>query len=153
MKERILIALLGLLIMTGCSTEKVRVHLIPEGYQGALVFIEDENSTQQLEVKEDSLIFDFTKSNILRINGKFIEGSTSVSNTKYYYVDDKGRRSEIPIALGSYTKKDSSTVYLHLKHTQLRKGSQCDLICSPKMFNKYLHRQMELCDSLFAIRP
>jgi hypothetical protein len=150
---RILILLVGLTMIVSCSDEKVRIHLIPEGYQGALVFIEDQNSTQQLEVKGDSLIFDFTKSNILRINGEFIEGSTSLSNIKYYYVDDSGSRSDIPIALGWYTKKDSSTIYLHLKHTQLNKGSKCDLICSPKMFNKYLHEQMELCDSLFAIRP
>lgn len=139
--------------MTSCSTEKVRVHLISEGYQGALVFIEDPSSTQQLEVKGDSLIFDFTKSNILRIKGEFIENSTSLSNIKYYYVDVNGGRLEIPISLGWYTKKDSSTVYLHLKYTQLGKESKCDLICSPKMFKKYLHEQMELCDSLFALRP
>lgn len=153
MRNKLLIALFGLLIMTSCTNEQVRIHLIKEGYQGALVFIEDPESINQLEVKGDTLIFDFTKSNILRINGKFIEGSSSVSNTKYYYVNGQGKRSEIPIALGSYTKKDSSTVYLHLKHTQLRKGSQCDLVCSPKMFKKYLNEQMELCDSLFAIKP
>jgi len=148
-----LLVMLLALIMVSCSKEKIRINLVPNGYQGALVIIEDSNSKLQPITKGDTIYFDFTKSNIIRSNGKFIEGYNSLKNNKYYYINDNGTLDEIPIAYAAHPKLDSSIIYLYLNYTQIRKGSQCELISSPKMLNKYARVQLELCNSLFAIRP
>ncbi|HET6243909.1 MAG: hypothetical protein H0V01_04485 [Bacteroidetes bacterium] len=143
-----------LFFLFGCSrNEKVMVYLIPEGYEGPLVLIEDPQAEDTLEIKEDTIVFDFRESVILRLKGKFIEGSNLLSNLKYYYVDNVGNKTEIPIALGNYTQKDSNTVYLHLKHTQIRENSKCDIVSTPENFSVNIRKQNHLCDSLFAIYP
>ena len=140
-------------ILYGCSSKhEARVFLIPKGYEGPLLLIEDESSNP-VEQRGDTLVFDFTKSIVVRHKGKFIENSSSLSNLKYFYVDEFGNRTEIPYALGSYTKTDSNSVYVQLKHTQVSENAQCDLISSPRNFAYYFQQQAALCDSLLSKRP
>jgi hypothetical protein len=141
-------------LICGCNnTQKTVLYLVPKDYQGPLLMIEDTLAKDILQVKGDTTIFDFRKSNILRINAKFVEGSHSLSNLKYYYIDSIGQKLEIPIALGNLTKKDSNKVYVFLKHSQIREGSQCDLITSLKDFPYNFQKQGQLCDSLLSTHP
>jgi hypothetical protein len=153
MKIIFIMCLLSLLLLECNHKEEVRVFLVPKNYEGPLLIIEDPNAKDTIEVKRDTVLFDFRKSFVLRIRGKFIEGSQFLSNLKYYYVDSVGNKREIPFALGKYTKTDSNKVYVHLKYTQIREGSQCDLISTPKNFKYYFQQQEKLCDSLFFKRP
>jgi hypothetical protein len=148
---KIIILLFSLL---GCnSKEKVIVYIIPEGYEGPLALIEDPQAKETFKELEDTIVFDFRESTILRLRGEFIEGANLLSNIKYYYVDSDGNKKEIPISLGNYTQKDSNTVYLHLKHTQIRQNSKCDVISTPENFSTNIRKQNYLCDSLFSIYP
>jgi hypothetical protein len=115
--------------------------------------IEDESSNDFAMRKSDTMVFDFTKSKVLRFKGKFIENNSSLLDLKYYYVDEIGNRNEIPYALGSYTKTDSNTVYVHLKYTQVSENAQCDLIASPRNFGYYFQQQNALCDSVLSKYP
>jgi hypothetical protein len=135
------------------SDSKVRIYLIPDRYEGPLILVEDEGASDRLHVNGDTTIFDFRKSFIIRIKGKFIEGSYSLERTKYYYIDSLGNRKAIPFALGHRTKVDSSKAYIYLKHSQIRENSECDLISTPRNFVRNIYRQQYFCDSLFSIRP
>jgi len=151
---RLLSIICSLCIIYGCQKKNnIRIFLVPKDYEGALLIIEDETADKSITLMGDTMLFDFTKSTILKFKGKFIEYNSLLDNLKYYYVDKTGNKIEIPIAIGSFTKMDSNKVYVHLKHTQISENVQCDLISTPKNFNYYLQQQNLLCDSLMSKRP
>lgn len=143
-----------LLVFISCNNgEKVMVYLIPKGYEGPLVLIEDPQAQDSVNIEGDKIIFDFRESEILRFRGQFIQGSFSLSNLKYYYVDDEGNKTKIPIALGNDSSMDSNTVYLYLRHTQIRSNSKCEVLSTTENFDKNISKQYRLCDSLFSTYP
>lgn len=153
MKQKLIIYLF-LFVIFGCkNSQEKRVYLIPEGYEGPLLIIEDEAAIEKPLKKTDSIIFDFTKSIVLKFKGKFIENSSFLSNIKYYYVDELGNKREIPFNIGGFGNIDSNQVYVYLKYSQIGENSQCDLITTPKNFLYYFQQQEKLCDSLLSKRP
>ena len=149
--KNILFAILTLL--AGCSNNRsVKIYLIPKGYEGPLLLIEDPKSIEKLNVNGDTTIFDFRNSSVLRFKGKFIEGTYPLSNFKYYYIDNAGNRTEIPIALTQISKTDPKN-YVYLRFTQIGESSQCDLISTSKSLVLNLSKQESLCDSLLSKYP
>lgn len=148
-----IILFLSLIFLVGCSGNKaVRVYLIPKGYEGPLLLIEDPTSQDTLNVIGDTCIFDFRKSIILKYKEKFIEGTYSLSQFKYYYVDSAGNKTAIPITL-TEVNKDDPKVYVYLRFTQIGDSSQCDLISTTKSLLLNLNNQEKLCDSLLSKKP
>lgn len=148
------------LVACSCNNkETVKLYLIPKGYEGPLIIIEDEKQNDSFKKKNDTLIFDFRKSNILRLKGKFVDGTDLLSNLKYYYVDSFNNRILIPIFLGNATNNlDSNQVYMFTQFTQVSSrnklsngASQCDLITSPKNFKYNSQQQIKVYNTLIAM--
>jgi hypothetical protein len=137
--------------MNSCKNDTVKIYLIPKGYMGPIVIIEDPKAKDLLEINNDTLQFDFRKSNILRYRGKFIEGVTSLSNLHYYYIDSLENKIELPIVYDNKSILDSNKIYVYLEFSQVRGNSQCDLISSKREFLINRQQQQNLCDSMFAI--
>jgi len=156
MKVLLAVYLLFMGIMNGCNINNdVRVYLVPQNYQGPLLLIEDPNAKDSIKISGDTILFDFRKSIVLKMRGKFIEGSYSLTNLKYYYIDSLGNKTEIPITFGNYTKIDSNKVYVYLMSSQISSEptSQCDLISTPKDLLDNGKKQDKLTDSLCSKRP
>jgi hypothetical protein len=151
--KRPFILLMVFMFLAGCTNEhSVKVYLIPKGYQGPILMIEDPNSKNELQQKGDTIIFDFRKNIVLRFKDKFVESSNYMLNLKYYYIDSIGNKTSIPIALNTISKKDNKA-YIYFKFTQVGESSQCDLISTSNALLLNLHRQEKLCDSLLAKHP
>jgi hypothetical protein len=151
--KKILIVVM-LLWIYGCySKDDYRVYLIPEGYEGPVMVIEGVDTAENITKHQDTIIFDFRKSIVLRVKEKFIEGVNALNNSKYYYITDDGIRHEIPYALGDLDKMDSTKSYVHMRYSQIGSNAQCDLISKPKGFKIAVKEQQRLSDSLLSRRP
>jgi hypothetical protein len=161
MKNYILLiaCFLQIFILYSCrNKEVVKIFLIPKGYEGSIVMIEDQQQKDSVQIKGDTLTFDFRKSKILRLKGKFIEGVTAISNIQYYYVDSSDNRTIIPIFLNGMTNIDSSLAYIYMQKTMIGgecpkiglRASQCDLITKPENIDYNSAQQEELFDSLIS---
>lgn len=143
-----------LFFFIGCEPNySVSIYLIPEGYEGPISIIEDQNSKSELVRRGDTTVFDFRNSLVLRFKGKFIQGSTTLENLQYYYVKADGSRERLNFALNISSNLDSSKSYVYLQHSRITGESLTDLISSPKNFLKNFKSMEKLFDSLFMIKP
>lgn len=71
-----------------------KIFLIPENNNGRLRVLYEEKCGQRLKVEDGSEVFRFPKNGILILSEKF----NGRINHKYYFVDAKGNRKEIPQA-------------------------------------------------------
>jgi hypothetical protein len=148
-----IILFVSLFFLIGCSDNKaVRIYLIPKGYEGPLLLVEDPKSKNTPKVIGDTTIFDFRNGIVLRFKGKFIEGTYHLSNFRYYYTDSVGNKTEIPITLTRGSKTDLKE-YVYSRFTQIGESSQCDLISTSKSLLLNLNKQEKLCDSLLSKYP
>ena len=155
-----IIIVCSVLFLNSCNkAEVVKIFLIPKGYEGPLIIIEDQKQKAENSINNDTVIFDFRKSKILRLRNIVIGGWNSFSNLKYYYVDDLNKRTLIPFFLnGVISNVDSNNAYIFIKSTQIGGGcpklgfggSQCDLISKPKNFQYNFQQQQQIFDSLIS---
>ncbi|AZI55752.1 hypothetical protein EIB75_11015 [Epilithonimonas vandammei] len=71
-----------------------KIFLIPKNYNGKLRIVYEEKCGQKLRTEDGKEIFEFPKNGILILSEKF-NGNI---NHKYYFVDSKGIKTEIPQA-------------------------------------------------------
>ena len=71
-----------------------KIFLIPKNYNGKLRIVNEEKCGQKLRTEDGKEIFEFPKNGILILSEKF-NGNI---NHKYYFVDSKGIKTEIPQA-------------------------------------------------------
>jgi len=71
-----------------------KIFLIPENYNGKLRVVYEEKCGQGLIIEDGSEVFRFPENGILILSDKF----NGRINHKYYFVDTKGNRKEIPQA-------------------------------------------------------
>lgn len=145
-----------------CSCNEVgvvKIFLVPKGYEGPLIIIEDLKQKDITLINGDTLVFDFRKSNVLKLKNIFIEGSNSISNLKYYYVDSLNKRTSIPFFIKGITNNiDSNSAYIFMQSTQIGGGcpklgfggSQCDLLTKPNNIEYNSLLQQQLFDSLIS---
>ena len=157
MIKNVLIVCCVLFLCSCYNAEVVKIFLIPKGYEGPLIIIEDPNQKTLIPIINDTLFFDFRKSKILRVKNAFIEGWNSFSNLKYYYVDDLNKRTLIPFFLRGVTNNtDSNNAYVYIQSSQISgacpklgfAGSQCDLISKPNNIEYNSEQQLQIFDSL-----
>jgi hypothetical protein len=151
-KNQIVFILLALANYACTPKKEIRVYLIKQGYEGPLISIQNDSTSKDIFVNNDTLFFDFRKSFVARGKGSFIEGTFNSSDIKYYYVDSLGRREQIDFLFNKKKYVNEEKVYVYPMYAQIRVNSQCDLISSHKNLNYYLEVQQKLCDSLLSIR-
>ncbi len=74
---------------------KRETFLIPEGYEGALIIIA--NQPDGIEINSKHAIYDFTKSNVIKIKGNLITGFSPWGYLNYYAVSPTGEKRKIKI--------------------------------------------------------
>lgn len=151
--DKIIKAILLLIITISCSSQddKVRVYFVKKGYEGPLVLIQNDSASNDVLIKDDTMYFDFTETNIQKYKSKFIEGKFNSERIKYFYINNAGEREKINFVFPKKEALKENEVYVYLMYSQIRENSQCDLISTPKHFDYYLQVQQKFCDSLFAI--
>ena len=148
-----IVFLLFILVSFSCTPKKeIRVYLIKQGYEGPLVSIQNDNTSDDIFVKNDTLFFDFRNSFIARGKGLFIASTFNSSDIKYYYVDSLGNREPIDFLFNKKKYVNEDKIYVYPMYAQIRENSQCDLISAQKNLNYYLEVQQRICDSLLAVR-
>lgn len=83
-----------ILFLWAYNYTRPKIFLIPKNYTGKLRIVYEEKCGQKLKIVDGKEVFEFPKNGILIFSDKF-NGSI---NHKYYYVDGKGIKIEIPQA-------------------------------------------------------
>lgn len=82
------------LFLMAYNYKSPKIFLIPKNYNGKLRIVYEEKCGQKLRTEDGKEIFEFPKNGILILSEKF-NGNI---NHKYYFVDSKGIKTEIPQA-------------------------------------------------------
>jgi hypothetical protein len=89
----ILLCLFALYVAYQYIAGKRATYLIPKGYEGALLIIA--NQKDGIEINKNHAIYDFTKSNIIKLKGDLITGFFPWGYLNYYSVDAQGEKKKI----------------------------------------------------------
>jgi len=74
-------------------TGKRKTYLISKGYEGVLLIVG--NQKDGIEINQSNPVYDFTKSNIIKLKGDLITGFSPWCYLNYYEVDEKGYKKNI----------------------------------------------------------
>lgn len=92
----IALGLFAVYVISLYITGRRETFLIPEGYEGALIIIA--NQPDGIEVNPKHAIYDFTKSNVIKIKGDLITGFSPLGYLNYYEVSPTtGVRKKIKV--------------------------------------------------------
>ena len=94
--KKIMLILLGLFVLyVGYLyiTGKRETYLIPKDYEGVLLIIG--NQEDGIEINKNNAVYDFTKSNIIKLKGDLITGFSPWGYLNYYEVDENGNKGKI----------------------------------------------------------
>jgi hypothetical protein len=89
----ILLALFVLYVAYLYITGRRETFIIPKGYEGVLLIIG--NQKDGIEINKNHAIYDFTKSNIIKLKGDLITGFSPWGYLNYYEVDGNGEREKL----------------------------------------------------------
>lgn len=89
----ILLCLFALYVAYLYISGKRITYLIPKGYEGVLLIIG--NQKEGIEIDKSHAIYDFTKSNIIKLKGDLITGFSPWGYLNYYEVDEEGNKEKI----------------------------------------------------------
>jgi hypothetical protein len=89
----ILLCLFVLYVAYLYITGRRETFLVPKGYEGVLLIIG--NQKDGIEINKNNAIYDFTKSNIIKLKGDLITGFSPWGYLNYYEVDDNGNKNKI----------------------------------------------------------
>lgn len=111
--------LLLLLIITGCAQEaEDTIRLIPEGYQGTVLIIFNQEDGTQKEYEGNKRVYRIPENGVLNTQFKPNYG---MQKYEFFYVNDKGERTEIPFVMTQdkkgFDEKDNGKTYAYLEQT------------------------------------
>lgn len=89
----ILLCLFVLYVAYLYITGKRETYLIPKGYEGVLLIIA--NQKDGIEISKSHSIYDFTKSNIIKLKGDLITGFSPWGYQNYYAINEKGESEKL----------------------------------------------------------
>jgi hypothetical protein len=96
--RNILLALVGLWILYIAYLYifgKRETFLIPEGYEGALLIIA--NQKDGIEINRSHAVYDFTKSNIIKLKGDLVTGFSPWGYQNFYVVNSAGEKNKLKV--------------------------------------------------------
>ncbi|NAS12670.1 DUF6843 domain-containing protein [Poritiphilus flavus] len=97
MIKKIAFCLLFLLTLASCAQEaEDTIRLIPEGYQGAVLIIFNQEDGTPKEYEESKRVYRIPTDGVLRTKFKPNFGT---QKHQFFYVDDEGKRTEIPFVM------------------------------------------------------
>ncbi|HRN56211.1 MAG TPA: hypothetical protein PLL71_07150 [Agriterribacter sp.] len=91
----VFLALFALYVIGSYIVGKRETFLIPEGYEGALIIIA--NQPDGIEINQKHIVYDFTKSNVIKIKGDLVTGFSPWGYLNYYEVNSMGIRKKIKV--------------------------------------------------------
>jgi hypothetical protein len=119
MIKKITYYLLLLLTITSCAQEaEDTIRLIPEGYQGTVLIIFNQEDGTPKEYEGGKRVYKIPENGILKTQFKPNYG---VQKHEFFYVNNKGERTEIPFVVTQnekeFSEKSNDKIYAYLEQT------------------------------------
>ena len=84
-----------LLFFISCNNGKGEVHILPDGYTGAVVIVYGVKESSPLPIVDDSYGYSIPSSGILYTSTKANTGKVSLSRLKFYYKKEDGEMEKL----------------------------------------------------------
>mgnify|MGYP003641065344 CR=1 FL=1 len=111
-------SILFLAIFSCAQKAEDTIRLIPEGYEGTVLIIFNQEDGMPKEYEDDKRIYRIPESGVLRTQ---FEPNYGIQNHLFFYVDGNGERTEIPFVMtqndGTIDKNESDKTYAYLEQT------------------------------------
>ena len=89
----ILLAFFVLYVAYLYITGRRETYIVPKGYEGILLIIG--NQKDGIEINKNHVVYDFTKSNIIKLKGDLVTGFSPWGYLNYYEVGENGEKEKI----------------------------------------------------------
>ena len=81
----------GYIYLTGIHV----TYILPKGYEGPLLIVA--NQKDGVIINRNNIVYNFTKSNILRVKNSLDEGCSPMGYTNYFYSDKSNKLTELEL--------------------------------------------------------
>ncbi len=118
MIKKITYLILFITLVSCAQKAEDTIRLIPEGYEGAVIIIFNQEDGAPKEYEGDKRVYRIPESGVLRTQ---FEPNYGIQNHQFFYVDNNGERTEIPFVMtqndGKIDKKGSDKTNAYLEQT------------------------------------
>lgn len=118
--KRLIYSLILLVSVISCGQKaEDTVRLIPEGYEGSVLIIFNQEDGEPKEYEEGKRVYKIPDNGVLKTQ---FEPNYGVQNHQFFYVNKEGNRTEIPFVLVQNKEvlseiKDDKKVYAYFENT------------------------------------